>query len=909
MLLNIKRFLYQYPFLSYLLLAAVVFWPLSLGIYSLQFDAIDVLLPWRFYGSESIRQGIVPLWNPYQSGGYPFFADLQYAIWNPELFIVSLFSRYNVTIIQWLFVLYIAIGGLGFRFLLQQFKIETKVAFFGGILFMLSGMLLGHAQSMASVLGAVWLVWAIGSYIAALENNFSFKSTLRFILFTFLMLSSAYQAVSIILFYVFLVFFLYRLIELIKTKNSAQLKQFIIGHLISIIALGILMLGIITSLIDVFPHVERLGGLTLEDTQRYIMHPKAVISSVFPFASIHTSFEHMDISFQNIFNGTLIFFLLIYGLKNIKSYISPYLIILMGFGIVFGLASLGGFTPIQPFLAQFFPGLDLFYYAVFYRYFAWIPLLIIACFGLQHYLNKQNAKPFFYFLLSALLFYSISSIATLESFNNIWSISYSNLSKAFKSLSFNDAILLQSLFHTFIVLSFIALYFIIKQKTKLIFIFLVLELALISQFNIPITVHGETKTSTINDYLSLKKEGFSIPNNTVAIGNYSNFGKDAGIWRNQGNYTNQPNLNGFSSFILNNRANIKNNHPEIENSIANKPFAYLKDNQTPVTINHFSPNKFGFNVNALNSDTLIVQQANYPGWKATINGKSIPISTSNGFEMNIALQKGNSHVVFEFEKPFIQFLFYFLNVSFLLLLLLYFWISSPSSPLYFKSFVVLIILGFLIFKLINYQNQSLNQKGYTLTAENKPSLTAPSFLDVVEKEKVLTYILSPEISDLTLTTHNLDFNPELIALINYEYSNSTIPYLENEFLFSSDKTKTLHDTITVNHTNRFSNALQSGNLKEIHTHKTTLLTYGLTIHSKTIPDKLSVVIDIQRNGQSYYYKAQKVTRFTSNHTAYFMHGLLLPKTKKGDKVLVYLWNNSSEEFIFSNFKATFSPLK
>ncbi|MGB0915932.1 MAG: hypothetical protein ACPGVI_07650, partial [Crocinitomicaceae bacterium] len=115
------------------------FWPLSLGIYALQFDALDVFLPWRYFGSESIRQGIVPLWNPYQNGGYPFFADLQYSVWNPELFIVSLFGRYNATTIQLLYLFYLAVGGLGFRYLLIQFNLDKKVAFFGGVLFMLSG--------------------------------------------------------------------------------------------------------------------------------------------------------------------------------------------------------------------------------------------------------------------------------------------------------------------------------------------------------------------------------------------------------------------------------------------------------------------------------------------------------------------------------------------------------------------------------------------------------------------------------------------------------------------------------------------------------------------------------------------------------------------------------------------------
>lgn len=656
-------------------MVCIVFWSISLGIYALQYDAIDVFLPWRFYGSESLKQGIVPLWNPYQDGGYPFFADLQYSIWNPELFIVSLFSRYNATTIQFLYILYIVIGGLGFRYLLKQFKLDNQAAFYGGILFMLSGVIIGHGQSIVSVLGIIWLPWVIGSYLAVLTSSFTIKTTLAFILFTFLMLSSGYQAVSIMLAYVMLTFAIYRLIEILLSKNKNALKRYLNGHLISGAILGILMLGSILSLIDVFPYLSRLGGLNIEDTQRFITHPKAIISALFPLAALQIKFPHMDISFQNIFNGFLIFLLLIYGIKNFKKYSSPYLTILMIFGFIYGLASLGYFTPVQPFLAKYLPGFNLFYYPIFYRYFTWVFLLIVASFGLHYFIKSKSQKYFLYFLIFLLTFFLCAFFITIENLESVLFKPFENWGEVFRNFSFSEAVLLQSLLYFLLSSSFIVVYFIRKQKSNLILLFLVVELALISQLNIPVTVHGFTKTATINTYLTNNKEGFIIPNNSVKMSAYSNIGKEGVIWRNQGNFTNLPNLEGFTSFRLNNRKNISDNYPEIEKFIGSKPFSYLKSDKGNVIIQSFLPNHFVFKTTLKQIDTLVVQQANYPGWKVKINEIPNNILTVNGFEMGIPLQKGENTIDVQFHKPLIEFLFYLTHIGFIILLLFYFWLN------------------------------------------------------------------------------------------------------------------------------------------------------------------------------------------------------------------------------------------
>lgn len=48
-----------------------------------QVDALCIFIPWRLYGYEQMRDGHFPLYNPYEYGGAPFFANDQSAVLSP----------------------------------------------------------------------------------------------------------------------------------------------------------------------------------------------------------------------------------------------------------------------------------------------------------------------------------------------------------------------------------------------------------------------------------------------------------------------------------------------------------------------------------------------------------------------------------------------------------------------------------------------------------------------------------------------------------------------------------------------------------------------------------------------------------------------------------------------------------
>lgn len=882
----------KHPLALYFLLATVVYWPLSFGGYALQWDAIDVLLPWRFFGSEALQEGMVPLWNPYQDGGYPFYADHQYSIWNPELFIVSLFTRYNATVLQWLFLIYISLGALGFRFLLKQLKLPRPVWFIGGAMFLLSGIIIGHAQSLVSILGAVWLPWALGMYLRALEHNFRLKDILGLVVGMFLMLAAGYQAVSIMLFYVVLTLGTVHLIYLWREKDWSNLRRFMLGHLATGALLGILLLGIILSMAEVFPWLSRLAGLTLEESQLVHLHPKSFGSLLYPLAGVQEEYRGTARSAQNIFSGLLFFFALFYGLRNLKQYLSRPMIVLLAFALIYGLASLGPNTPVQPFFFHYVPGCNQFYYAVFYRYFAWFILLAIACIGVYHAMEKGSYKSLLLFLLAGILLYGVSIAWSREAWEAVKTAVSGQWTLTFRSLHWTPALLLDSLAHL-LVLSVFLLLLLWKKSLRLLPVFIVLELAIIAQLNLPVTTYGEIRSATLDNYLATKKQGFPRPSNAVTIAENDRTGFYASLWRNLGNYTNLPNSAGYTSFRLRGREKVWKEQGELGAFLPSQPLAYLTGDSVKPHIQSFEPGKVELKIPEQGGGSLVFQQANFPGWTARIDGQKVPIRTVNEFEMGIQLKPGAHEVEFEFAHPRMSFLFYLTQYGFLALLLLYWGMESKVGSTVQRSMSLSLLFGVILLRQLSFEKSP--EQNLVAESENQ-KIRFTGQMTVSDYTRLWKWIAdksSVEVRDLR------DDDPVVMGMMQHRFA-----------VCRPGENKTEYNSPVAPDTARHTIPLAGFyNIEVPENYRQGWMLYSMDVHesAKELKD-VFVVVELKEGERMVY--AQAVPLITLMHTgshAVYANGYLIPELSGERYLKMYLWNNSSASFTFSNFKLGLTP--
>lgn len=884
------------PFLLYLFIAIIVFWPLSLGIYALQYDAIDVYLPWRFYGSESLRQGMMPLWNPYQDAGYPIYADHQYSIWNPELFLVSTVSRYNALLAQWLFIIYLTIAGTGFRFLLKQLNLSTKVLFIGGALYMFSGIMIGHAQSPVSILGAVWLPWALGSYIKAYHSNYKWRDVIGVIVFMYLMLSSGYQAVSIMLFYVVLVMGGVYFVKQINSRDWSKLGRLISAHIVIAMGIGILMIGIILSLKEVFPFLTRLSGLTVEETQIVSFDPKALWSMIYPLASVQEEYVGTSVTTQNIFQGSISLLFLVAGLRYVWTKRKSELIVLYVFAVIFGLASFGGLTAIQPFLVKVLPGCNQFYYAVFYRFFAWIVIIVITCFGIQQYLENGTAKQLKWLLIIPLGVYLLSILVYLGDWNGVFNALKGDWSEKLRQLGWNKAVVLQSAIHGCILLAFLLYVIIKKPRVGVIIPMMVIEVMVISQLNLPVTVHGKYQTERIDRYLEQFKEGFNIPSNAEPLGFYEDHEQYVPIYRNQGNFTNLPKLSSWTSFYMKGRKPSKFDDEIQRSSILARSLAYTEPVKSEVKFTEFSPTQITLKVEASEVPReLVLQQAYYPHWKAYVNGKETAISSKDDFLQKIDIPLQASVVEFKFENTGISVFYYVTMFVFVALLFIYISTGGWLFSIRTNSFIFGAAYMFIVLKYLTFSPTP--SEGYEFISGGE-ELEIRSNVTASELSEIYNWIQNKE--ELKVLRKNSDFDGSTFGLLRYYYT-TMVGEGEGWNCSSIRGRDTLITVLDKN--NQFSREINLNELVPERRNWKDHVVYGFRIHGDWQADSVLVGMVVKRGDETIDFMTKRTTIYAGSIQDTLCTGaFLLPPIQEDENIRIWIWNMGHKNFSFSNFR-------
>jgi len=138
-------------------------------------DVVRQIYPWRTLAIDLMKQGQVPLWNPYAFSGTPLLANIQSAVFYPLNIIFFFFTEETAWI---LYILLQPILAFSFMFLfIRSLKLEKAAAMFSGLAYGFIGYLMIWFE--LGVVGhtAVWLplvLWGI--------TKFSEQRQLRYLL-------------------------------------------------------------------------------------------------------------------------------------------------------------------------------------------------------------------------------------------------------------------------------------------------------------------------------------------------------------------------------------------------------------------------------------------------------------------------------------------------------------------------------------------------------------------------------------------------------------------------------------------------------------------------------------------------------------------------------------------------------
>jgi hypothetical protein len=136
------------------LVVALLLWPLSQPGRALAgIDALTYFTPYRDYGDAAIREGRIPLWNPYLFLGAPFLANSQAGVFYPLNWLLSSLSAPRA--LAWSAILHVWLAAVfAYAYARRSLGLGRLAAWTAGVVFALCGHLgaqVEHSNQLAAI--------------------------------------------------------------------------------------------------------------------------------------------------------------------------------------------------------------------------------------------------------------------------------------------------------------------------------------------------------------------------------------------------------------------------------------------------------------------------------------------------------------------------------------------------------------------------------------------------------------------------------------------------------------------------------------------------------------------------------------------------------------------------------------
>ena len=206
------------------------------------FDVLRMIFPWKEFAIDSLKNGQIPLWNPYNFSGTPFLANFQNGFFYPFNLLFLLFSKLDAWTLYILFQPFLS--ALFTYIFLRELRVSKISSVFGGLVFAFSSYMVVWMEYGNIGHSIIWLPFLL-FLTEKLINKKSVGYSILFISALTLSIFAGYIQTSIYLFIFSLAYMLFRL------HQEKKLKSKILFHLSLLFILPVFI-----SSIQLFPTIE-----------------------------------------------------------------------------------------------------------------------------------------------------------------------------------------------------------------------------------------------------------------------------------------------------------------------------------------------------------------------------------------------------------------------------------------------------------------------------------------------------------------------------------------------------------------------------------------------------------------------------------------------------------------------------
>lgn len=354
--------------------------------------------PIRYFTACSIKEGIIPLWNPYLFAGIPNLAALQPAVFYPLSILTYLFPFFFG--IKLFIISHFTLAAIFTYLLMRSFNVSKTGALISTITYSFGGFLLSVVDMLTTLSAATWTPLILLCYTKTLTD----KSNIYLIL-TGLFLGIQFLAGEPTQLYgSLIILMLYWGYSLPRWRGVG--RWLFRGLTPWLICFGLILFQILPFLEMVFLST-RTSGLKFTHATSLSLGPHELLNLVLPYFTgdfIEKSHFWFGQSWlESIYSGILpllfVFIAIIYGRRN------RIVLFFGGIIFIFILLSLGKLLPIYEILYKYLPGFSMLRYPV--KFFSFVALggSILAGFGYDYLITKKG-RPILNLFLTFILIYA-----------------------------------------------------------------------------------------------------------------------------------------------------------------------------------------------------------------------------------------------------------------------------------------------------------------------------------------------------------------------------------------------------------------------------------------------------------------------------------------------------------------------
>jgi hypothetical protein len=673
----------------------LAFLPISSFLFFIKNDAFVGYFPPKFFMSESLHAGYLPLWNPYINFGIPQYGDMSGGYWSPITWLIASTVGYNAYTLTLETLLYILLGGIGMYQLTGIWKLNNSVRIITATAFMCCGYNVGHLQHFNWLSGAAFLPWCLWSYLLLLRL-FTLKNTIRAVLLFYLLASSAHPGITISAVYFFLGVLVF---HIINNEASAPkmnyLKQLSISHFIFLLLFTMLSAGMIAGYLDIIPFFVRGEKISLSDSLSNPTNFQSWISALLPFASVkNNEFYQTDPSMRNSYFSIalLVFFLL--ACVNKKNGWQKFLLFT---AVLFTLLSTGGIFKTIAF--KFIPFIGYIRLNGEFRIFGLLCFIVIGAQALNTFIEQKKAvngalKWILYLIQAALItsimfglykgIYTKQSLLFHVSTINEQSSLADKLKALVDAVTFYDTLFIQGLIQLLI------LWFIKRsiqyRNWNMLKNIVVADMIIASLLNIPFTGAGKSSVAQVQSIINRSPKGIPIPvlqpiknidsltsDEKKMVGDWSFYNKQIGVSSQVSYPIVLKNMNEY----------FQHNDSFPNDNYLSKPFIFIQASteKNSLSIQSFNPNSIVINATVDTLANIVLQQNYYPHWFYQNGVIKKPVEQAGINFMSAPAQKGPNNITFSFEPRAVKWAMFLSALLFLVYcLILFIPATKPPSP-------------------------------------------------------------------------------------------------------------------------------------------------------------------------------------------------------------------------------------